>query len=63
MIAQPRELAYRRTGIEGPYGEVLTLPWRMARVHTHFCAEHDDRWDCSDAPCLRFDATPCEALR
>jgi len=59
MLIQPIERAYRRTGIEDQYGQALALPWRGVQVHRHWCPTHDDRWDCTDTPCLRYDAAPC----
>ena len=59
MIQQPIERAFRRSGIEGPFGQALALPWRGVQIHLHWCPDHDRRWECLDAPCLRYDASPC----
>lgn len=63
MIPQAIERAFRRTGIEGPYGEHFMWPRHGDWVHTHYCLVTDHRWECADAPCLRYDAAPCPEHR
>lgn len=31
----------------------------VGAVHDHYCEEHDHRWVCRDAPCLRHEAIGC----
>lgn len=42
-----------------PLGELDQPGLTPVTSHTHYCAEHDLRWVCPDAPCIRHDAAPC----